>query len=72
LSVGAFCPLKVVSNIDPDGTYILHIVYTCTAKTPAVVLSREHAEYSWFDQAELEALERSRYVVWALEALDSH
>ena len=71
LSVGAFCPLKVVSDLDPDGTYVLHIVYTCSAETSAVVLSREHSEYSWFGQTELEALGRSRYVVWALEALNS-
>lgn len=71
LSVGAFYPLKVVSNTDPDGTYILHIVYTCRAETSAVVLSGEHAEYSWSDKAELEDLGRSRYVSWALEALDT-
>lgn len=69
LSVSTFRPLKVISHLDPDGTYVLHIVYTCSAETPAVILSGEHSEHGWFGRAELEALEHSRYVAWALEAL---
>lgn len=68
LVIEHFSPLKVISHVDSD-VYVLHIVYTCRAETPAVILSGEHSGYSWFGRAELEALERSRYVAWALEAL---
>lgn len=74
LLIEEFKPLRVVSSVDLNGTYVLHIVYTCRAEVSEVVLSREHQSYRWLDRAELEheVTNRSKYMAWALEALAVH